>query len=639
MIIQDKIIDGSVITFYSYKGGVGRSMALANIACLLAKKGLKVLVIDWDLEAPGLHHFFKANDEKKGLIDILLDVNAKIKSKIVLANESNIVEYFEENLNKFICRNLKVNFKNENEGAKIDLIKSGKFNNSYAKNISGFDWIDFYKSFPSFFRILAQYLETKYDYILIDSRTGLSDTSGICTMLMPEKLVLVFAPNDQNIDGVINVAKQSIDYRLTSYDERNLNIYPLPSRIDSNNILKRPEWLNKYTGKFEKLFIEKYYLDECKLLNYFEKASIRYIHDYAFGEEIPVLSESLTDNKNISNDYNNFLDILMSNEQIWDLQSEEERINLEKKGTDLFNKALTYRNENNILKAIELYEEGLRFHEISDAYNDYAILLSLAANESKIQDEKKKLFNRSVDSFEKAIEKGAGSFRAYTNYSITLLTMARAFNDINLHTKNLKLLEDAIQKFPGEPKVYNSIGACLSEYGIMTNDVSYVYEGINFYKSAIKINPKNAMTYLNWANSIYALYQLESNDRYISEFSRKVKKGLSIDDTIPNGYYNWGTVLFSIALKKPQKQKIRILKQAITILEIAKKRDLKTYVIACCYALLEDGYQACENLKNALITNEILAQKVIEDTIIWNRYNDHPDFKAIFSIFNIKMNN
>ena len=47
-----------IITFYSYKGGVGRSMALANVATLLSKWGKRVLMIDWDLEAPGLENFF-----------------------------------------------------------------------------------------------------------------------------------------------------------------------------------------------------------------------------------------------------------------------------------------------------------------------------------------------------------------------------------------------------------------------------------------------------------------------------------------------------------------------------------------------------------------------------------------------------
>ena len=37
---------GKVYTFYSYKGGVGRSMALANIATLAASEGRKVLIVD-----------------------------------------------------------------------------------------------------------------------------------------------------------------------------------------------------------------------------------------------------------------------------------------------------------------------------------------------------------------------------------------------------------------------------------------------------------------------------------------------------------------------------------------------------------------------------------------------------------------
>jgi len=49
----------AIVTFYSYKGGVGRSMSLANTAVLLAKWGYKTLIVDWDLEAPGLEHFFK----------------------------------------------------------------------------------------------------------------------------------------------------------------------------------------------------------------------------------------------------------------------------------------------------------------------------------------------------------------------------------------------------------------------------------------------------------------------------------------------------------------------------------------------------------------------------------------------------
>ena len=45
------------ITFYSFKGGVGRTMALVNVGAQLARMGRKVLLVDFDLEAPGLETF------------------------------------------------------------------------------------------------------------------------------------------------------------------------------------------------------------------------------------------------------------------------------------------------------------------------------------------------------------------------------------------------------------------------------------------------------------------------------------------------------------------------------------------------------------------------------------------------------
>src|SRR5688572_9211721 len=57
-----------IYTFYSYKGGVGRSMALANVAQWYYSRGLKVVMVDWDLEAPGLESLFL--DDGKRLEDV-----------------------------------------------------------------------------------------------------------------------------------------------------------------------------------------------------------------------------------------------------------------------------------------------------------------------------------------------------------------------------------------------------------------------------------------------------------------------------------------------------------------------------------------------------------------------------------------
>ena len=69
--------EGKIVTFYSYKGGTGRTMALANVAWILASNGLKVLAVDWDLESPGLHKFFhpfldRGEDHRDpGVIDLI----------------------------------------------------------------------------------------------------------------------------------------------------------------------------------------------------------------------------------------------------------------------------------------------------------------------------------------------------------------------------------------------------------------------------------------------------------------------------------------------------------------------------------------------------------------------------------------
>ena len=71
--------NGQVITFYSYKGGTGRTMALANVAWIIASSGKRVLVVDWDLESPGLHKFFEPFLEESkvsatpGVIELIND--------------------------------------------------------------------------------------------------------------------------------------------------------------------------------------------------------------------------------------------------------------------------------------------------------------------------------------------------------------------------------------------------------------------------------------------------------------------------------------------------------------------------------------------------------------------------------------
>jgi MinD-like ATPase involved in chromosome partitioning or flagellar assembly/tetratricopeptide (TPR) repeat protein len=54
-----------VITFYSFKGGVGRTQLLLNVACTVAARGKNVALVDMDIHAPGLS-FMKSLAPKDG---------------------------------------------------------------------------------------------------------------------------------------------------------------------------------------------------------------------------------------------------------------------------------------------------------------------------------------------------------------------------------------------------------------------------------------------------------------------------------------------------------------------------------------------------------------------------------------------
>ena len=49
--------------------------------------------------------------------------------------------------------------------------------------------------------------KSAYDFVLIDSRTGITDAGGVCTILLPDFLALVFSANDQSFEGALAIVR------------------------------------------------------------------------------------------------------------------------------------------------------------------------------------------------------------------------------------------------------------------------------------------------------------------------------------------------------------------------------------------------------------------------------------------------
>jgi FxsC-like protein len=273
---------GKIITFYSYKGGTGRSMALANVAWILASAGKRVLVLDWDLEAPGLHRYFHPFlpdtelTSSEGLIDFMIDFVAEA----VTPSEGTDPDWYIPHAN-ILRYAFSLNWEFPKPGT-LDFVPAGRQGPDYAIRVNSFNWQRFYEDLGGgVFLEAAKQSMAEYDYVLIDSRTGVSDTSGICTIQMPDLLVVCFTLNSQSIDGAAAVADSVQQQRLKENGEPGLQIFPVPMRVERAEKQKLELALEDAREKFEPFL---WHIPEQNWEAYWGSIQVFYEPFYAFEE-------------------------------------------------------------------------------------------------------------------------------------------------------------------------------------------------------------------------------------------------------------------------------------------------------------------------------------------------------------------
>lgn len=245
-----------IVSYYSFKGGSGRSMTLANTAFWLYEKfGRKILLIDWDLEAPGLYAYLGLGEEngKKGVLDLFYDYQEKYDEAVSEGkslSEENSIPVFDEQYIQSIRRNKK--------GGKIDIIGAGKGyisnKGEYRKRLGKFNWSNFYEKTDNkiYIDILRKKLkELEYDYVFIDTRTGYSLYNDMNIMYIPDVSVVVISPNKQSFDG----AKEIIDsINNFSYKKTHTSVIPILSRLDKNVRANPQQVEDNFVKEFSSVF-------------------------------------------------------------------------------------------------------------------------------------------------------------------------------------------------------------------------------------------------------------------------------------------------------------------------------------------------------------------------------------------------
>jgi len=259
------------ITFYSYKGGSGRTMLIAATAKFLNESNKSVFLLDFDLEAPGLHHKFKVpcNKIEFDLISYFDRASKYIDASFREVTIERLVSFFSY---EFSAN--KLDFNSRNIDKQAHLLSAGNApESSYVERYLKINWASLFSIpeehsnkptkeaiiYTSGYKILMALKEIilekyKPDYLLIDSRTGVTDIGGMALNYMADDIVMLYINNNESINGIktlLELLYKDVASNKDSKDDR--RFFFVKSRIPQKE-------LQKYRKRQEK--IDKQYKTE-----------------------------------------------------------------------------------------------------------------------------------------------------------------------------------------------------------------------------------------------------------------------------------------------------------------------------------------------------------------------------------------
>lgn len=254
----------SIFAFYSYKGGVGRTMALCNCAAYLSRtheeweretkkylnipeqnnffRPLKILCVDLDLEAPGLPAFFPPPKESSpsGFLGLIKDHFSEswgeknlLEEKLKLALSQEFLKYGYKASGASNLFILPVGSISKNESAFVRAELHKMLIPLIEPNHSDAD-----KDEIPFFNEFKKALNDSFDYVLIDSRTGLSDTAYATTIILADAMIFLFRPNLTQLEGIQDVFGRFLTERGLLVSDKNIPAIPVLSPLPISSDLR-----------------------------------------------------------------------------------------------------------------------------------------------------------------------------------------------------------------------------------------------------------------------------------------------------------------------------------------------------------------------------------------------------------------
>jgi cellulose biosynthesis protein BcsQ len=300
-------MQGEILTFYSINMGVGRSMALDSIAWMLANRGKRVLVVDWDLDNPSVHKFFTTseNDGRRlelspGLIDLCWELSLVARG----SQELPILDAESEIIDLFLPAHITSLGYRFNAKGRLDIMPAGQPGRRFNTRVRYFSWSEFYDRLngAEILSVIFDRMATAYDYVLVDSPSGRINSSLRFSLLRSDRFVLCFTLDDDSITATARVAA-----RIKSRMGTAVRLYPVPMRVESTEMEK----LNLRRSKARQLFAPYLaHLPHGSERRYWDEVESMEIPYYKYDRKLPPTVESADDPKTITASYERLITYL-----------------------------------------------------------------------------------------------------------------------------------------------------------------------------------------------------------------------------------------------------------------------------------------------------------------------------------------
>ncbi len=547
-----------IVTFYSYKGGVGRSMAILNVAYALANQGHSVLVLDMDLEAPGLSGFLSRNKEIHSTAPYdIVDLIAWAKSA------SRMPEPLEQAALPPASDYI-VSVPTEKIGSQAELSGLGRLDvipvdegRDYYGRMTGLEigsldrtelirigsllraWLKgrtFTENLPEYYGIPAP--THHYDFILIDSRTGVTEIGGLCIGPLSDSLVVLTALNDQNVNGTkqflneVGVLGNASGDRL---DPKPTLIVASPVPAGEVNTKKaRIEELIKAVGP---IVVKLSYHPQQAL---FETIFVRDYQDEYLAKEYLQLVELVAE-------FGSKPESLILVPELLKLSKSEQR--------EKIRPLLVRRSRSQVAQLAflsELFAEAIQDNKNEQLDADFALLDRWLRITAKFD----------VQRANYSMQKRAS----------LLMKWAELTRDSNLRRLRFEAAQNAFTELTESPRLTK--GELANYLLLWGNELEFHAEqksgegadglfklACDKYESALRVRPEMSEAFYNWGNTLLAQARQKSGqeaERLFKLSGEKYKAALGIKPDMHEALNNWGMTFASQARQKSGEEADRL---------------------------------------------------------------------------------